>query len=287
MSKHFLNIPSVYKFGTKWISYIPKPLAYAVSQSIAYVSYISYKSAVNNIKQNLTSAFPKISDDELSRLTIRLFRNYSKYLVDYGRFTNLNSNDLVEKIVYYDGKENLDTALAMKKGIILLTAHLGNWELGGIFFGSHGIKTNVITVQDKDSRIDDARKRYREKHNVNTITVGNSPFSTLEMIKALNNQEIVAMLIDRYYDGMERLTTNFFNRPTAFPRGPFVLSRLTGSPIIVAFVVKEHDEYKGIIERPTIVTDEKDEIDILKNVVEILEQYIILYPEQWYNFAPI
>ena len=287
MSKHFLNVPAVYKFGTRWINSIPKPLAYAVSQTIAYISYISYKSAVNNIKHNFMKAFPKISDKELSRLTIRLFRNYSKYLVDYGRFTNLSSNDVIEKIIYYDGKENLDAALAMNKGIILLTAHLGNWELGGIFFGSHGIKTNVITVQDKDPRIDDSRRRYRERHNVNTITVGNSPFSTVEMIKALNNQEVVAMLIDRHYDGMDCLTTNFFSKPTAFPRGPFILSRLTGAPIIVAFVVKEHDEYKGIIERPLIVVNEKDEIEILNNVAKILEQYIILYPDQWYNFVQI
>ena len=287
MPKHFLNIPSVYKFGTKWISYVPKPLAYSVSQSIAYVSYVFYKSAVNNIKQNLMRAFPKISEKELSRLTIRLFKNYSKYLVDYGSFTNLNNNDLVEKIIYYDGKENLDAALAINKGVVLLTAHLGNWELGGIFFGSCGIKTNVITVQDKDPMIDDSRKSYREKHNVNTITIGNSPFSIIEMIKALNNQEVVAMLIDRYYDGMDCLTTNFFSKPTAFPRGPFILSRLTGSPIIVAFVVKEHDEYKGIIEKPLIVANEKDEIETLKNVVKILERYIIMYPEQWYNFAPI
>ncbi len=287
LTKHFLNIPAVYRLGTKGIGYIPTFLSYTISQGIADLSYIFYKPAVKNVKRNLALVFPGFSGKELASISKQLFRNYSKYLVDYGRFTNLNNRNILKKIVHFDGKENLDAALRMNKGIILLTAHLGNWELGGIFFGSYGVRINVITLPDQNPEIDDIRRCYREKHNVRTITIGNSPFSTIELVKALNNNEIIAMLIDRYTSGHESITIDFFNKPTLFPRGPFILSRITGAPIIVAFVVSENDGYRGIIKEPFIVANEKEEYESLKKVVRILEEFIEKYPDQWYNFRQI
>jgi KDO2-lipid IV(A) lauroyltransferase len=287
LPKHLLNIPAIYRLGTRWGGYIPTFLSYTLSQGIADLSYLFCKSAVSNVKQNLALALPNLPQKEISRLTKNLFRNYSKYLVDYCRFTHLSKNGVLEKIASYQGKENLDNALSMGKGLILLTAHLGNWELGGIFFGSYGIKTNVITIKDQDIQIDNIRRWYRERYKVSTITIGTSPFSTMEIMKALNNKEIVAMLIDRYNDGLDSITTNFFNKPTPFPRGPLILSRLTGSPIVVAFVVREKESYKGIIEKPLVVINESEECEIIKIVAKTLEDYILKYPDQWYNFTPI
>ncbi len=283
MSKHFLNIPAIYRLGTRGIGYLPTSVSYVISQIIADLSYIFYRAAVSNVKKNLSLAFPVAAEKELSKAARQLFRNYSKYLVDYGRFTNLDKNAVLQNIVCFDGRENLDIALQMNKGLILLTAHIGNWELGGIFFSSYGIRTNVVTVPDSDPKIDYMRRWYRDKHKVNTITIGKSPFSIMELVKALNNKEVVAMLIDRYNGGDDSTTVDFFNKPTFFPRGPFILGRLTGSPIVVAFVVREGDGYRGIVEEPFVVTKENEE-EIIKKVVKLLEKYIIMYPTQWYNF---
>lgn len=287
MSKHFLDIPVIYKLVTRWIGYLPTPLSYAISQHIADLSYLLYNSAVKNVKQNLRLVFPNLPDKKLSRITKRLFRNYSKYIVDCGRFTNINKKALVEQIVCYEGKKNLDNALQMNKGLILLTAHLGSWELGGMFFGSYGFKINVLTLPDDNPEIDTIRSWHRSVHGVKTITVGNTPFSMLEMVRALGNREIIAMLIDRYHAGLNGIVTDFFNKPTLFPRGPFILSRLTGAPIVVAFVVKEKKIYKGIIESPLTVTNENEEYETLKKVVKIFERCIMRHPDQWYNFIPI
>ena len=284
--KHFLNAPVIYRLGTKWMGYIPRFLSYALSHVMAEISYVFYRSAVANVKGNLSRAFPGAPDEELSSITKGLFRNYSKYLVDYGRFTRLNKTEVINKIIRFDGEENLHEALQMNKGIILLTAHLGNWELGGIFFASYGIKMNVVTLMDDNPEIDKMRSSYREKHHVNTITLG-SPFSSVEMLKALNSNETVAMLIDRYHEGLENITTDFFNTPAKFPRGPFMLARLSEAPVIVAFVVREDDGYKGIVEKPLLITSEKEENEALKKAVKILEKYIIMYPDQWYNFRHI
>lgn len=287
MPKHFLNIPVAYKLGIKWAGYLPTFLSYAISRSIADISYVFYKSAVKNVKQNLRLVFPTFSEKKLSCITRSLFRNYSKYLIDYGRFAHLQKSAVIGQIACYKGKENLDAALQMNKGLLVLTAHLGNWELGGIFFGSYGLKTNVLTLRDENPEIDTIRKWYREAYGVKTITVGDSPFSPIEMVRALNNNEVIAMLIDRYHTGSDSITINFFHKPVPFPRGPFILSRLTGAPVVVAFVVREKNVYKGIIEGPFMVTHENEEYEILEKVIKILEDNIVMYPDQWYNFVKI
>ncbi len=284
---HVLNIPVIYRLGTKWIGHIPTFLSYALSDAIATASYVFCKSAVRNAQQNLSLVCPHLPDRELRAMSRRLFRNYGRYLVDYGRCTNLSPRRVLENIVSFQGKENLEVALRMGKGLILLTAHLGNWELGGIFFGNYGAGINVVTFADSNPEIDRIRMRYREKHRVNTITIGDSPFSTLELLSALNRGEIVALLVDRYRAGPESLTMDFFNKPTFFPRGPSALSRLTGAPLVVAFVVKEGKGYRGIVEEPFVVTDEEEEDEAIGRVVKMLEKYIMVYPDQWYNFTPV
>jgi len=287
LSRHFLNIPAVYRIGTRWIACIPRPLAYVISQSIAVFSYLSYRKAADNVKANLMKALPSMSEADISALALRLFMNYSKYLVDYGRFTGLNKNRIIDKIISYEGKEYLQAALSMQKGIILLTAHLGNWELGGIFFGSYGLRTNVVTLKDSNARIEEARRSYREQFNVNTITIGDSPFSSIEILNALKNGEMIAMLIDRYQDGPDYLESDFFGHRARFPRGPFTLSRVTGAPILVAVVVREGRGYKGIVEPPMIVNNESEEAACLGHTVKALERHIIKYADQWYNFISI
>lgn len=237
--------------------------------------------------QNLGRALPEASQHELKTLAHQLFRNYGQYLADYGRFTHLGAERITGAITAFDGRDNLNEALSMKRGVILLTAHLGNWELGGIFFSRYGIPINVVTAEDPDAEIGEVRRWYRERHRVRTITVGNSPFATMEMVQALGRNEMVAMLIDRHDPRMEGLSTAFFGRQTMFPRGPFLLSRISKAPIILAFVVRDGAGYRGIVEKPLLVGAEEDEIPALETTVKLLEQYIILYASQWYNFIPV
>ncbi len=284
MAQHFLNTPIVYKLGTKLMSYIPTAISYAFAHTMADISFLFYKSAVEKFIKKLRPVFPDASDRELSRKTRGIFRNYAEYLVDYGRFSDLDKETLLKKIVHFDGEENLIKALSMQKGVILLTAHLGNWELGGIFFGAYGLKVNVVTLPDEDTEIDSNRNSYRKNYGIKTITVGDTPFSTINLVNALGNNELVAMLIDRYSNDKDSITLDFFDRPEQFPKGPFILSRITGAPIIVAFVVKEDGAYKGIIEKPFLIENRDDETASAEKVVRIFERYIVQYSEQWYDF---
>ncbi|MBF0553147.1 MAG: lysophospholipid acyltransferase family protein [Nitrospirae bacterium] len=259
------------------------PLAYAIADGAAGVSLILYRKALKNTIENLRMVLPGESQRSLTASARELFRNYSRYLVDYAMFAFLPEDEILKKIVSYEGNDILDEAVKQGKGIILLTAHLGNWELGGLFLNSLGLKINVLTNKDENPGVDEARTRYRLRHGINTITVGEAnPLSSVELAGALFRGEVVAMLIDRYNPLMGNIEIEFFGKKMDFPAGPFILSKITGAPIITGFVVMEKDRYKGIIEGPFTVNNGIYEAAC--KAIESLQRNIAKYPCQWYNF---
>lgn len=286
--RHILGKPIVYRIGIRGIRYLPVWLSYWFARRIADISYLIYKKARCNVKNNIRTVFPDLPPEDIINLAVNTFRNYSTYLVDYGRFGFIERDSISNVIETVEGKENLDDALKRGKGIILLTAHLGNWELGGIFFGRHGIAINVLTFRDGIEKIDNIRDEYRRRHNINTIVLGDSPFSSLEILNALNRNEIVAMLIDRHLAGTDGFSVRFFNKPVYFPAGPLILAKITGATILPGFVVKkDKSAYHAIVGTPVIV----ESSDVLEHqaqkIMEIFEKQIKRYPDQWYNFVEI
>jgi KDO2-lipid IV(A) lauroyltransferase len=291
-SRHLLATPGVYKLGLWLIGKIPKRLSYMIAAVVGDVTRLFYRTARESVRSNLKLVFPDADGGHIDGLTGRVFRNYSRYLVDYGRFRSLDKESLFKEVTRVDGTENVETALDRGKGLILLTAHLGNWELGGIFFGRQDLKINVLTVRDTDVAIDEIREMYRDWHNINTIVLGDSPFSILEVTGALGRGEIVAMLVDRPVDeahGEVALEVDFFGRPWKMPAGPMHLAKMTGAPIMPAFTVTEGDRYRAVAEDLIYVDsdDENGERRAAEKVVAVFEDYIRKYPDQWYNFEPV
>lgn len=283
-SRHPLARPSFYRLGFAGAGLFPRSLLYFIADGIGMASYLAYGKASQNVRANLRRVFPEASDRRIAGMARRTFRNFARYLVDYGRFRALPSDRADRVIAALEGKENLEAAFRDGRGVILVTGHIGNWELGGIFFGQRGVRINVATLPEGSARIDAIRERYRSDHRIKTIVVDGSPFSTLEMMAALRRGEVVAMLVDRWEKegGVE---AEFFGAPRFFPEGPFALSRATGAWILPAFVVRDGERYRGIAEEPFVVRGE-DNAPYVRKMAEALERVIRRCPDQWYNFDP-
>jgi KDO2-lipid IV(A) lauroyltransferase len=248
-------------------------------------TYLTCSEPVGNVRANLRRVFPHASDREISHLTRKIFRNFARYLVDYGRFRSVPRGGFDRVIPILEGGENLRSVFDTGRGVILVTGHIGNWELGGLFFGNRGVKVNVVTLPEGSEQIDEIRKVYRSRYSINTIILDGSPFTSLEMMAALRRGEMVAMLVDRWGKA-DGVATDFFGTDLSLPRGPFVLSRATGAAILPAFVVRDGRSYRGIVEPPFVV-EEDDEAAYALRISQALERVIRRYPDQWYNFVPL
>jgi KDO2-lipid IV(A) lauroyltransferase len=186
-------------------------------------------------------------------------------------------------------------ALHAGKGAICITPHLGNWEIGGLLFSFKGGRLNVLTLDERDSDTRSFREEMRRRRGIKNLYVNpkdDSPMAILDAVKALRQNEIVAMLGDRI-ESQKTMFFNFFGTKTAFPIGVAILAMATEAPVLPVFVVMERNrKYRGIIEPPIFFNPssrEERETAIregMEKLIKIFEGYIEKYPDQWYNFFP-
>lgn len=283
--RHVLSFPNFYRAGFAAARHVPKSWLYRLADLLGTASHATYRTAVRNVRANLARALPDAPPQRIRLLSRKVFRNFARYLVDFGTFRDIDGDLLQTVFPVTEGIENLDRALSTGRGIVLVTGHVGNWELGGLYFGHLLPKVHVVTLPDGVEKIDEIRRGYRGKHNIRTIVLDGSPYPALEMMAALRRQEMLAMLVDRW-DGRDGFEGEFFGIRRPFPRGPIALSRATGAPILPAYVVKEGNHYRGIFQEPFTAGGE-DDAACARRILAGLEKVIRRYPDQWYNFWPL
>jgi KDO2-lipid IV(A) lauroyltransferase len=283
--RHLLAVPAFYRLGFAAGRWVPAPLLYAAADAIAAASYLTCRRQVATVRANLARLLPEAPSRARARLAWRICRNYARYLVDYGRFRWAGGQGLERALAGLEGEEHLRQAFGAGRGVILVTGHVGNWELGGSFFGQQGVKVSVVTLSDGRPEIDAIRGEYRQRHAIRTILVDDSPFAPIEMMAALKRGELLAMLVDRWH-GRDGVPAPFLGGVQRLPRGPFALSQATGAPVLPAFVVKEGRAYRGVVEPPFVV-ERGDYAPYAARVSGALERIVRRYPDQWYIFSPV
>ncbi len=185
----------------------------------------------------------------------------------------------------------LDDALAAGSGAILISPHLGNWELGGLGLAAMGYRINVLTFREHDEKVNALRETARRRHGINFIYVDRddaSPLAIIEAVNCLRRNEVLALLGDR--DGSSHTAEfTFFGRPAQIPIGPAHLALVTGAPVIPVFVPLEGGRYATIMEEPVYFKGSRtDRARVIRegteSLLRVFERYIRAYPDQWYNF---
>jgi len=277
----------LYKLGEFIALHLPLKVTYWLGERIADIKRICSRRDRNLIKKNLRVILGEDSK-EINCRTKELFRNFAKYLIDFLRFSKLDKK-CIGKFVRIEGKENVDRALLKKRGVIVLTAHLGNWELGGIVLSILGYPINVLALEHESRKVNQFFINQRVRKGVKVIPLGSSSISMRGMFRALERGEIVALLGDRDFSGYG-LKMEFFGRSATVPRGPGSLCLRTGALILPGVVVHQPDNtYKIILEKPIEYEPTGRPEDNLKTVIssylKVIEKYIRRYPSQWFMFT--
>lgn len=233
------------------------------------------------------------SKEKVEAFTRKTFQNYGQYLLDYMVMHRINPSNKKKWVERETGEHHMIEALQRGKGVICVTPHLGNWELGGLLFSFKGGRLNVLTLDEKDWNTKSFREEMRGRAGIKNIYINprdESPMAAIDAVRALKQNEIVAMLGDRV-ETQKTMTFDFFGRKTPFPIGVAILAMATGAPVLPVFVVMEKSrKYRGIIEAPIFfetASRENREAVIRRGMgelIKIFEAYIEKYPDQWYNF---
>jgi Kdo2-lipid IVA lauroyltransferase/acyltransferase len=216
---------------------------------------------------------------------------HSRLWIDLLRYSGRKDVNPAALLSARIGDERLVVASREGKGAILLTAHVGNFELGGLFLAQLGLKVAAVYVPDPSPVIERHREDARRMLGVRGLPIDTSPFAFLPVRKALEENMCVAIQGDRDVSGTG-LEMPFFGKTASFPVGPFRLAQVSGAPIFPVFVLQDDDGlYRTIVEEAIRVENARGEegeaavTAALARFVASMERTIRAYPAQWYLFT--
>ncbi|MBZ5516202.1 MAG: lysophospholipid acyltransferase family protein [Acidobacteriia bacterium] len=231
---------------------------------------------------NLRLAFPEWSDKERSEVLRDLFRGFGRMLADFAHFPYWNREN-IEHLIIYDGFENYAQAQEQGKGVLFLTAHFSNWELGSFAHGIYGHPCYFLVRELDNPLLDAFINRYRCLSGGHAIEKRNA---AREVLRALRRGEAVGILSDQNVLAGEGVFVDFFGRPASTTTGPARLARQTGAPIVLGLVIWDEKlgKYRLRFDSVEWIRREDPEEEILVNTANftrLIEEYVRRYPAQW------
>ncbi|HLI35169.1 MAG TPA: lysophospholipid acyltransferase family protein [Terriglobia bacterium] len=261
---------------------LPHRFARILCTALASLSYWFWPRLRRVGLWNLRLAYPDWSPRERRRVLFASFQNLGRMLADFAHFPHWNRSN-IEQLIIYDGYENFDRAQRQGKGLLFLTAHFGNWELGSFAHGVYGHPVHFVARRLDNPLIDSLIDRYRCLSGGQSIEKGEF---ARQALRALRQGESVGILMDQNMLPTEGVFVDFFGLPACTTTGPARVARKTGAPVTLGLVIWDSQlrKYRLRFEAVEWLRDDDPEKEITLNTAhftKLLEQYIRRYPEQW------
>lgn len=188
----------------------------------------------------------------------------------------------------FDGEENLRKMAALQKGGILLSAHIGNWDIAGHLFTRLQSRINIVLYDGEHEQIKAYLEGVTGKRSVNIIVIKNDLTHIYKISEALSNNELVCMHADRFLEGNKTMNIDFLGEQARFPIGPFQLASTFKVPVSFVFAVKEsklHYHFFASEIKDYSNTARQQQIpQMLRDYAAAMEAKLKQYPEQWFNY---
>lgn len=278
---------SLYRIGHFVAISFPLKVTYAFASAVAWAYCHIRKKDRDAVAFNMRTVLGSGADEEaIRRMSKDVFTNFAKYLVDFFRFSKVD-RDYIDKFVRVEGRHNIEAALEIGKGTILLSAHIGNWELGGIAVALLGYPMNAVVLPHRNKKVNEFFTHQRMLGKMRPIEVG---MSLRECFRAFKDNEFLALLGDRDFS-RHGIYIDFFGKNALIPKGPAVFSHRCGATIVPTFMIRNPDDtFTLFFDAPIVPEPAEHEAEaverITKKCTAAIEKYVKLYPDQWYIFKP-
>ena len=185
----------------------------------------------------------------------------------------------------FDGEHLLQKALKLKKGGILISAHIGNFELAHYFFKGRLKGTSIsIVISDQDHHhIKDYLGQYLKKDEMQFIIVKEDMSHIFEISAALAQNRIICISGDRYLANTKYMEAELLGKTTKFPMGPFHLGSRLDVPVMFVYVMREPKRHYHLYARRVEIKSRNAQ-DLLEKYTKSVTEIVHKYPLQWFNF---
>ena len=234
-------------------------------------------------ERQIAAAFPEFSSREVQRVARESYRHLGRVAAEVALFSRLDGTRILEHMSAIDGLELFEKQRAEGRGAIVLTGHVGNWEIGGAAVAASGIPIDVVVRLMGNPLFDEYLTETRARLG---MTVVRDRDAVRHTARALRDGHVMAFLIDQSGLHLASSFVSFFGRPAKTPRGPAVLALRLDVPIFFGVSIRQSDGRYHVTIRE-IVTEHTGDTDrdvdaILNAYSRLLEQYVRAAPEQYF-----
>ena len=266
---------------------LPLWLGYRVAAAVAEICYHFFHRKRRALNENLAWVLGSSDRRQVDAVARRAFRNFGKFVIDFIHFPAMSREEVRRRLVFSQWAE-LDEAVGSGRGVLIVTMHLGVWDLGAAALAAYDYPIHAIADSFRYQRMNDLVHGSREKLGMKVIPmdrVGPGVF------RALKRGEILAMLVDTPLPG-QAITVDFLGAPAEVSAVPARIALRTGAWVVPAMVLRGPE--RDTIIRPIIDVhtvryeptgdEERDVRALTQLIVSALEPFVREHPEQWYIF---
>lgn len=229
------------------------------------------------------------------RLTtyLKIYKNYYIFGQTILDKVALHAGVKTKFTVDHEGGSVLDKIADTGKGGILISAHIGNWEIAGQLLNRLNTTFNILMYENEHENIKKYMSEVEKKKNVNIIAIKDGEMGhIIELHNAFSRNELVVLHGDRFRDGSKTYEAMFLGKKAHFPAGPFIMAAKFAVPVTFVFAVKETSTHYHFFAtepiqlkrtRTEAQTDEAAQ-GLLDSYISEFEKMVHRYPEQWFNY---
>jgi KDO2-lipid IV(A) lauroyltransferase len=274
------------------ISAMPARMGYFLARKLTAFHYYSFPSrraaVLSNVRHILTNSppprFKELRDEQIAKL---IFGSFNEFLFEFFKIP-LFDRQRMERAFSFEGLENLDSALAKGNGVIIATAHIGNWEMGGAALALLGYKLHVVAGVQFSNSLSEHVKDVKRRLNMDVV----SPVEGYRaLFRALRDNEVVVLLVDGdvFANGLK---LDFFSKPARVPSGAAALALKTKAAVVLGYAKREGPlHFRLHIDEPVfpVSTGNKaeDVEKLSRQILRTVESYIEENLDQWCIFRDI
>jgi KDO2-lipid IV(A) lauroyltransferase len=289
---HGLNNGAIFSATHRGVLFLPRQLSYAIGHVGTWLAWRLMDQTRKALADNLRPLFPGETDTQLEQRALTTLRGYAQDVIDFLRALRATTDDAQQLFEVSPADMDLFRhLLSRQRGIILVTGHYGNWEIGSVFMRRVlGIPLTVVAMAEASEQVNRMRREIRASLGTDTIEVRKSLDTALQIRRRLAENGVVAMLMDRHL-GRDRVQVSFLSRQAAFLGTPALMGYLSEAPLLPCFIERRGPGRFSIQPgEPIFVSRELPRGEAVHTATQAfaaqLESRIRAHPHHWYQFYP-
>jgi KDO2-lipid IV(A) lauroyltransferase len=286
-------IPNSQAASRRWLAAwtlvrrLPEPVAYALGGAGGRVFHRLDRERREALTANLGPVLgPATGPRQLRRAVRRGFASYGRYWVEAFRLEDLTAPEIRQRL-RIEGREHIDAALALGRGAIFASPHIGNWDAGGAWLAASGYPATAVVERLRPAELYERFAVYRRALGLELLPLDDGTETLRGVIRALRAGRLACLVCDRDLTG-GGLEVRLFGAPAVMPGGPASIALKTGARLLPCAVY--HDDRPGrwrAVVRPPLLPEptgdgRKDVLALTQRLADEFEDLIAAAPEQWH-----